>query len=555
MNIIPRDYQDAAVTSIFDYFQDKNGNPLIAMPTGTGKSIVIALFLYRVLAAYHSQRIMVLTHVKELIEQNYQKLATLWPGAPAGIYSAGLNRRDIGHNIIFGGVASVVKKVERFGHIDLILVDEAHLVSPRDETMYQKLIGALKQVNPHLKVIGFTATPWRLGHGSITQDSLFTDTCFDMTSMEAFNWLLSQGYLLPPVPKRTEHELDIDGVHMRGGEYISSELQRAVDKETITRNAFEEALQWGANRRKWLVFCAGVEHSIHAAEILNDMGISAAAVHSKMKGKERDDLLAASRAGHIQAITNNNVLTTGYDDPEIDLEIILRPTASPVLWVQMLGRGTRPCYAPGYDLTTKDGRLASIGASPKQDCLVLDFAGNTRRLGPINDPVVPRRKGKKSDGEAPVKECPVCATWNHASVRHCTECGHEFVVQTKLRATASTDQLVKEDVVPEVEMFPIDYVTYALHQKKGKPPSMRVMYYSGLRRFDEYVSLEHPNFAGHKARRWWEKRSNVEPPVTTVDALGMADTFLKVPTHLNIWVNKRFPEIVGTSFDGGNTFS
>jgi DNA repair protein RadD len=195
-----RDYQEAAIESIFKYFEDGNtGNPLVALPTGTGKSIVITEFIRRAFTAYPKQRFMKLTHVKELIEQNYKTLRRIWPMAPAGIYSSGLRKRESHFPITFAGIASVVNCPELFGRIDLIFIDEAHLVSPKEGTMYQTFINKLKEVNPHLKVIGFTATHYRLGQGLLTEaGGLFTDVCFDLTSVQLVD---PSGLHLPVDPK------------------------------------------------------------------------------------------------------------------------------------------------------------------------------------------------------------------------------------------------------------------------------------------------------------------------------------------------------------------
>lgn len=539
-----RDYQILAAQSIWDYFASNGGNPLVVMPTGTGKSHVIAEFLQSVFRYFPGQRIMCVTHVKELIQQDYNKLVDAWPNAPVGIYSSGLGRREL-NSIIFGGIATVVKKAAFFGVVHLLIIDEAHLVSPSEKTLYMKLIAELKKVNPFLKVIGFTATDWRMGSGKLTEgdDPLFTDVCFDMTTVAAFNWLISQGYLLPLIPKPARTQLDVTGVHLRGGEFIQSELQNAVDKHDITVRALEEACERGADRHKWLIFASGVEHAIHISEVLNDMGVSCGCVHSKMSDAERDKVLLDHKTGRIRAISNNNILTTGYDDPEIDLELILRPTASSGLWVQMLGRGTRPVFADGYDLLTQVGRLAAIEASQKQNCLVLDYSGNTRRLGPINDPVIPNKKGK-GGGTAPVKLCDGCDTYNHASARHCFVCGAEFVFAVKIKQEASTAALIKDDL-PQVERFDVDQITYQAYERPGKPRMMRATYYCGLRKFDEYVCLEHTNFAGKKARDWWRARSTLPVPETIDQALSLADK-LRVPGYLRVWVNKTsgYPEIM-----------
>lgn len=556
MGIKARDYQAEAARSLYAYFGVKAGNPVIAMPTGTGKSVVIAVFLQSVFQQYPTERVMVLTHVKELIAQNYAKLLDVWPTAPAGIYSSGLNRRDTLQKIIFGGIASVRSKPEAFGKVSLVLIDECHLVSPNDETMYRAFIDKLKQVNPYLKVIGFTATAWRMGHGMLTEGGgLFTDVCFDLTTVAAFNWLLSEGYLCPLIPKSTTAKLDLDGVHMRGGEFVSSELQKAVDKYEVTHAALQETLHLAGERKSWLVFCAGVEHANHVAGMLTDMGVPCEAVHSKMPDTERDRIIADFKSGKLRAVANNNVLTTGFDHPEIDLIVMLRPTGSVVLWVQMLGRGTRPVYALGHDLSTTEGRRAAIAQGPKQDCLVLDFAGNTPRLGPINDPVLPRRKGEAS-GDAPVKLCPACSTYNHTRATHCVFCGSEFPQYgPKLNASAGTADLIKIDV-PKVQVFDVDHLTYAKHYKVGRPPSLRVTYYCGLRSFQEYVPVEHTDpFSQRKSKRWFEERSSGLPgappwPVQLDTVLSLAPA-LNVPTHVRVWTNKKpYPEVMAFDFTG-----
>jgi len=540
MEIIPRSYQIECVGSLYRYFEQKKGNPVCALPTGTGKSIVIAMFLESTLKQWHRQKILVLTHVKELIQQNYGKLLQVWPSAPAGVNSAGLGQRDTTQGIIFAGIGSVAKHAVSFGRVDLIIIDEAHLVSPKDATMYRTFIQGLLAINPKLKVIGFTATPWRLGHGHIAEgeDALFTDVCFDITGLEAFNRLIAEGFVSPLIPRQTNLLLDVDNVHMRGGDFIPGELQSAIDRDDITARALREAFELGAGRKHWLIFAAGIEHANNIADMMTEMGETCHAIHSKMSDKERDRKIADFKAGRVRAVVNNNVLTTGFDFPAIDLIVMLRPTASTVLWVQMLGRGTRPSPETG-----------------KENCLVLDFSGNTRRLGPINDPVLPKRKGKKA-GDAPVKLCEACNTLNHASVRFCIFCGFEFQFDTKLKQEASTQDLIKGEM-PVVEIFTVDHVTFRQYDKQDRPPSIKVTYYCGLHSFSEYVCLEHEGYAARKARAWWRERAALagipgagsSVPETTAQGLFLVE-HLPVATHLRIWINKKYPEILSQCFDG-----
>jgi DNA repair protein RadD len=562
LRLVPRDYQVWCLNKLIEWFQkNKVGEPLLVLPTGTGKSVVIAMLMEYIFSQWPNQKVLVCAHVKELVQQNYQELMGMWPTAPAGVYAASFNKRDTHQRIIFAMMQSIAKKsAALFGHVDLLVIDEAHLISPNEETSYQMVIAELRRINPKLRIVGLTATPYRLGHGKLTENHIFSDIAFDGGSTEAFNWFVDQGYLIAPVPGRVQTKLDLEGVHKRGGEFIESELQTAVDKHAITEPICREIVEYGRDRHSWLVFSTGIDHAEHITECLKFLGVNAAAVHSKMT-TDRDKTIAAFKAGEIQALVNPNVLTTGFNHKPIDLIAVIRPTESASLWVQMLGRGTRPVYEPGFDLMTIDGRLASIAASQKQDCLVLDFAGNTKRIGPINDPVIPAKKGK-GGGTAPVKECPNCGETVHASLRKCnvklpdgTVCGYEFPIQSKLHFTASTEELVKKDM-PVVEVFKVNHVTYSKHEKNGIAMA-KVVYYCGHKAFNEFVCPEHPdlpdgreNFAKKKARGWWRKRCGNEAFPTSTDELLELAQMIPQATHLRVWVNKQYPEIMDTDLTG-----
>lgn len=547
-----RYYQEEAILSLYNYFVKQAGNPVVALPTGTGKSVVIAEWLRSIFTYYPGQRVMMLTHVKELIQQNYEELTALWPLAPAGVFSAGLGRKEV-RPITFAGIASVVKKAELFGHIDQVLIDECHLVSPHDETSYQNFIADLRVFNPHLKVIGLTATPYRVGQGLLTNSietksgprpSLFTDICYDITGFAAFNRLIDEGYLCRLTPKRTDQQLDISKVGTSMGEFKLDELQQAVDREEITRRAITEICEQaalmphgsGRPRCRWLIFATGIDHAGHVANEMLGRGLAVRCVTSKTPKGERDAAVKwfKEESDDIRVIVNNGVFTTGFNCRQLDLIGVLRPTNSPGLWVQMLGRGTRP-----YD--------------GKDDCLVLDFAGNSKRLGPINDPVIPRRKGMKGGGDAPVKICEKCNCYNHASVRFCTACGWEFPKAVRFQDHASTEEILRSDK-PLVEIFAVTHTTYDRHEPhdRTKPPSMKVVYHCGkFQKFSEWVCFEHGGLAGEKARKWWQRATKIQSalPHTTAEALTRRDE-LAQPTHVRVWINSRHPRVMDQDYSG-----
>ena len=238
-----RPYQQAAIASIYGYFEKESGNPLVVIPTAGGKSLVMAAFIDGVLKAWPDQRVLVVTHVRELIAQNHAEMLGLWPKAPAGIYSAGLGRRDARARILFAGIQSIHDKATRIGHADLVLIDEAHLIPGRSNTMYRRFLNDLQAINPALKVIGLTATPFRLDSGMLHEgeNALFTDIAYEVSVRD----LIDQGYLSPLISKQTKTRLDVTGVGSRCGEFIARDLEDAVDQDAITRAAVAEVIAHG----------------------------------------------------------------------------------------------------------------------------------------------------------------------------------------------------------------------------------------------------------------------------------------------------------------------
>ncbi|MEQ1724176.1 MAG: helicase-related protein, partial [Pseudobdellovibrio sp.] len=290
------------------------------------------------------------------------------------------------------------------------------------------------------------------------------------------------------------------------------------------------------------------------------LGVSNCVIHSKKSDTENDKALELFRDGTIRAAINNNSLTTGMDIPDIDLIIMLRPTRSTNLWVQMLGRGTRPVYASGFDLSTIEGRVLAIEYGGKPYCLVLDFASNSDVLGPINDPVLPRKKGDKA-GTAPIKTCQWCGTYVHPSVKICPTCGEEFHSIVKIQTSASEIELIKQNVadLAKYENFYINHITFGVHHKLGAKDSIKVTYFSGKRNFTEYLCVEHAQdpvtcnnaeqWARGRFEKWWRKRTDLLCPVKIDDTLRLLD-HIEHPTHVKVHINKKYPEIVDYCFDG-----
>ena len=525
--IKPRDYQIESLNLLWSYFaQGNKGNPLICYPTGTGKTLIPALWIANVMKHYPNQRFLLLTHVKELIEQNAEVMKIIWNNAPLGIYSAGLKQKQACLPVVYAGIQSAARHPSLFGFRDIVFIDEAHLVSDEESSQYITFLSTLKVINPNMKIIGMTATPFRMGMGLLTEGKIFTDIVHDITKLDEFNRLIAQGYLSPLVPKRTRTELDVSNVGMAKGDFIGSQLQAAVDKNDVTRDGLKEVVECGQNKRSWLIFASGIEHAEHIAEMLNEFGIDCAPVHSKRTGEFNDQAIKAFKANKLRAIVNFSKLTTGFNHPNIDLIADFRPTMSIPLHVQKLGRGTRP-------------------AEGKSNCLVLDFSRNVPRLGPINDPVIPKKKGTK-EGDIPVKICDNCGTYNHLKVRFCTECGQEFQFQVKIVPKAGNTEILRSDM-PVVETFDVDKVIYVKRQKLGKPPYIQATYFCGMQGFNEFCFPEHNGYAKHRFSNWWKQRHETDPPGTVIDALKYVNE-LRTPKRIRVWCNRKYPEILSAEF-------
>jgi DNA repair protein RadD len=524
-----RDYQAEAVDATFDWFRSGRGNPLVVAPTGAGKSVILSELIRRSTQDWPGTRVIAATHVKELIAQNCQALMRMWPTAPAGIYSAGLSRRQTGRTITFAGIQSVAKKAAQFGFVDLLLVDEAHLIPRNSSTQYQTFIEGLREINPALKVIGLTATPFRLDSGRLDQGdgAIFDGIAYDIP----IPMLVKRGYLAPLISKSPSFVFDTKGLHTRGGDFIEGEMAARFGTQDVTRAAVSEIIGLGQKRKSWLLFCINVDHAADVRDELVKQGISAAMVTGATPAGERAQILADFKAGRLRAITNVNVLTTGFDAPATDLLAFLRPTQSTGLYMQMAGRAMR----------TAEG---------KENGLVLDYAGNVMRHGPVDAISVADAPGRAKDpdaekGEVPAKTCPDCGSILFIGQMECPDCGHEFPPpEPKIEREATTEaimNLTAEDNWQTVQ----DFAVFRHVPRDGRPVSMRAEYLIDGKVIKEWVCFEHSGFPRREAIKWWAQNAGTTPPKDVAEAIDRRHE-IRVPSEAVIRREGKFWNLTRT---------
>jgi DNA repair protein RadD len=402
MTLQLRQYQRDAIDALYSYWQDGGGNGLIVLPTGAGKALVLSKIIEELLADYPDMRILNITHSKTLVSQNFKEFIGLSPFAPAGIYSAGLGRRDTNAQVLFCGIQSVWNKVEQLGNIDLVIVDEAHAISRNSDTLYGKFFSAVRERNPDSRTAGLTATDYRTDSGRLTDDiddggeiddatraalaeagivkpvkfKLFDDVVYEIGIGE----LIEQGYLSPISTKNVNSVIDLKGMHTRGGEYVPGEVSSAADK--IIVEGVAEDIAKGGNRRAAMFFCVSQENAEKVCREVRRNGKTCELLTSKNPG-EHTKIIADFWAGRIWAIVSVNMLTTGANYPFVDMISIYRSTKSPASLFR--SSVASPAYSrerPTALFSTTETTLADSGQSILSDrrLLALETARHLRKF-------------------------------------------------------------------------------------------------------------------------------------------------------------------------------
>ncbi len=537
--LTPRPYQLAALDALDTYLAEQKGNPCIVLPTGAGKTPTMAWAVKKYVSTWPKTRIIILAHIRELLEQGVEKMRTIWPAAPIGVYSAGLGSRDRHYNITYASIQSVFKRGCDFDPFDLIFIDEAHRIPLEQDGQYRRFIDDCKLCNPKLRVVGWTATPYRLAGGAIChKDYVLNDIIYEANVKD----LIEQGYLCRLRTKIGVHEIDTNGVHRSKGDFKTGELeQRAMVDATVDGIAAEAVeLLNRENRRAVLFFCVTVDHAEKFSRALAALGVTAPTIHAKTSSHVRSQLVRDFAAGRLRGLCNVNVLSEGFDAQRIDAVVLVRPTESMGLYYQQVGRGLR---------THPD----------KTDCLVLDFAGNIVRHGPIDLLQGDRPQMTTCGGEG-------CREHFPSIIGACPQCGWKIppeIIDPNVLPKGGGERIIPTDPKARVEgailsdqaepwEMPVKSVAVKLHEKPGRPASLCVTYQGDFESHREWVCLSHPGFAGHKAKNWWRARFGDPVPESSEAAIAsnlfLADAIAEVTDRIVVRQAGKYSEVVAWKF-------
>ncbi|EPZ51191.1 type III restriction enzyme, res subunit [Bacteriovorax sp. BAL6_X] len=354
-----RDYQVEAVDKVVSHFRKCADPSLIVLPTGAGKSLVIAE-----LARIARGRVLVMAHVKELVEQNHAKYESY--ELSAGIFSASMNRKDMDDKVIFGSIQSIARAPEDFfKDFSLVIIDECHRISLEEESQYQQVFDKLKEMNQKVFFLGLTATPYRLGMGWIynyhyheilrtKQERFFKHCIYELP----LSYMIKNDYLTRPIKIDSPvacYDFSKLEINENSGRFLSQEIEKILnDSARVTPGIVKHIVQEAKERNGVMLFTSTVKHANEVLSLL-PKGESAI-VTGETDQKIRDQIIEDFKNQKIKFLVNVSVLTTGFDAPHVDLIAILRPTESISLYQQIVGRGLR----------LYEG---------KEDCLILDYTG------------------------------------------------------------------------------------------------------------------------------------------------------------------------------------
>lgn len=517
-------------------------NVLIQAATGAGKTIFFSALIRHCMEQYN-MRIAVVAHRETLVRQTVDKLLRVWPD---GADKIGLACASVAKSVcldapvIVGSPQTLARRADAMPPVHLLIVDEAHRIPPVNvKSEYGTLIQALRDKYPDMRLVGVTATPYRLDHGYIYGDrckkgavNLFTGLTYEV----ATDTLQEQGYLVPLVGFGIAAP-DLSGVRKSMGEYNLAELGNTMSQKLHVDSAVKAVREYAKDRQHIVVFAVTISHAETLAAAFATAGFAVTAVHSEQPHKERLQVLADFDAGRLQVIVNVGVLTEGWDCAKVDCMVMCRPTMSTALHIQMVGRGLRTHAGKG-------------------DCILLDLAGNWRRHGQdISRPHVkiPTEKDRKKVAPEP-RICPACSMLLDKPVKTCPWCGHVFESTPREEENGRQEMARCYHTPPDkARVHVLRYSAAPYWSRKGNymlKLSMSCQFDNIAIpvRVNQFLDLEGlaSNYGQMKARQVWRELAGTDAPATVDEAYARVQE-LRWPECITVKRQDKYYNVVSWS--------
>jgi DNA repair protein RadD len=532
-----RPYQVTALNSIHEALKTQK-EVLLQAIMGAGKTVIITRLINRYFKETDRQ-FLILAHKQELVEQFEESFRTMSqiPFHEIGISCAGLKLKDFNKRVTIGTVQTFIGQLVAYKKTDLLVIDEAHRIEIGTGSQYDQIINSLRSHNPNMRIIGLTATPFRLGHGYIYGDKCAGTNLFPrLTHQISYEELKNQGYLMKlegkvAVADQYQQDLSYVGTH---GDYILNQLGEMMMKPIHLQTAVDAIHEHCQEFKCICVHCCTIDH----AEKLKDLlGEECTTVHSKLTDIERYQNMKNWKGGEKRIITSVNILIEGFDHPPLDCLVGARPTQSTSLYLQSVGRVLRI-------------------SSGKKRAFFLDLTDNTERFGTNLDHVrvrVPKAVEEKIKKEHPnEKQCPECEKRVHVARMICPECNYEWDMKEYEEALKPPE--TRDIVFNEPEEFEVAYIEIHRHKKEGSPDSVRVEYwdYGSFSRFpiaSKWLAFDNPK-AAYFVRKWWDENTvDCVLPGSTDEALKLLPECYRLPKKIWVKETNGFKEIIEYEYE------
>lgn len=505
---------DLTVRHVADY---PDSAPTVVVPTGGGKSLISAA-----LATQYAKQgnVLIVTFRKELVAQTAEEMPQ---HLNVSVFSAGIGRKETKGPIIVAGIQSVRKHWHKLPRIHTMIIDEIHW----GNAAYKEFIDNVRKHSPTMRVIGMTATPFdgRGVHLHMLKEPITTGICAEVSMGE----LLRDGFLCNVVCYQAPTRLDVSGVGIdsKTGDYKQNELQAAVDTEDQNQRVADDIMRIFAERKSVLVFASGVDHAKHLAALIPG---SKVIIGSTPKA-ERDSIVEEFRSGKLRWLVAVDTLLVGFNSPRADALALCRPTKSPLIYVQAIGRIMRT-------------------HATKDNALLCDFVGAVDEHGPVDE--VCGHPPKVSGGEAPCRICDSCFAICLAGVRRCPVCGEEFPppVPGEPVYDPRTGQIVISGVIANedgTKTYPVSDVTYAVRNTRAGSEALVAYYHAPGRNTpvaEDWYNLFHHkrSVASRDMEKWLRRSLTPGVPSNAQEALARAELGgMKVPKSVTVRPGSPFP--------------
>ena len=552
MDVILRPHQEEAIETMWGAIKGQI-NTLMVCPCSFGKSLVLAKLAQRILEKDPSYRVLFLVDREILVSQLRDGITTYFPemvGHIGIVCSSVTDNFCHERRITIASRQSLVKRLSDIEPVHAVLADECHMYAvPREKEepdQFGFILNAMRDKNKHTRLIGCTATPYRLTDGFIygSHNKPGSLPYWEDIDYECkVETLLEGGYLAPLVGKTVVEErfsLDLSRVGMVGGDYNLGQLDALMTKDVYLQGAINAWKEHASDRNKTAMFCVSIEHAEAAAQAFRAQGIPAIAIHSKLGRIGGFSAMESLKSGECKVYTSVGKLTTGMDVPDIDALILARPTKSTALFKQIIGRAQR--IFPG-----------------KTDAFILDLVGLTNEFGTNLDRlkvIVPKSADDNLEKEKSAKKCPICQTELEINSIECPECGYIYEVLLQEANAKELRDIEWAKKQAPVEMGIVNVYAEVFLSKKSGKQLLRIVFtgddnHWNPTRASAWLCFPNDGYSQGACKRGRSIWNGLFPSVPTPQSAEHAIQFkdnLVCPVSIVVDKNGEYPDIMKINY-------